>query len=595
MYLESQSVFLLDGGHTRRNCQRAASCTVPSTSPSLFRVTLIEAEPRLGGRVHSYELGGAAGEAPFSVDLGAAWIHGHNHIWHDLALRLQWPVRRSFRAGRTDMVDVGLVPHQEQTDRDQRVPPAVLRKARKLHGLVKTAVQFLRDQAEEAGDFSLSTLDAIQGYMQQYGGSETASTSRAALPDVFADRSIPVGSLDARVYNCLWSGFEDYNACSLSQCCLAGYNDELDVVGGNRDLAGGIGRLPMHLADCLGTFAAERYTQLVGQPVTRIAYEEGEGRRHIVADSQHGTACTVELADGTSVTANYVICTVPLGVLKRAGGCGDVGVGRGGVGGEDTDEAGPSVEHSATSRMNTASGATPSPAALAFEPPLSAAKRDAVARAGVGLLDKVFLRFPSRFWPQDVDRIQLCGPSRDTCAWACVVEASTEAGWTGDCNVLAVLVACELAQRFEDMGEEVAVQVVLAALRQAYGADCVPEPTSYKLTCWSNNPHFCGSYSYGAVGAPPALLDTLAAPEVAKTRFTLLMNTRLAAPLPWSKARSSARCGQLPTSTLAMQGSCLVPRTPPCAGLQAMATRLGSLPSNATAKNTAQSLRSGNP
>ncbi|MGJ3233088.1 MAG: FAD-dependent oxidoreductase [Oceanicaulis sp.] len=67
----------------------------------------------------------------------------------------------------------------------------------------------------------------------------------------------------------------------------------------------------------------------------------------------------LQLADGAVVEADQVLVTVPLGVLKA---------GR-----------------------------------IAFEPGLPAAKAQAIARLGMGLLDKVYLKFERAFWPEHLD------------------------------------------------------------------------------------------------------------------------------------------------------------------------------------------------
>ena len=65
----------------------------------------------------------------------------------------------------------------------------------------------------------------------------------------------------------------------------------------------------------------------------------------------------VDLAGGASLPAERVIVTVPLGVLKAGG--------------------------------------------IAFDPPLPPATSQAIARLGMGLLDKVFLRFDEPFWDEE--------------------------------------------------------------------------------------------------------------------------------------------------------------------------------------------------
>jgi [histone H3]-N6,N6-dimethyl-L-lysine4 FAD-dependent demethylase len=66
---------------------------------------------------------------------------------------------------------------------------------------------------------------------------------------------------------------------------------------------------------------------------------------------------TVELEEGNVLNAQYVICTVPLGVLKEN--------------------------------------------QIHFEPKLPQHKLAAIERLGFGLLDKIVLLFPEKFWEDD--------------------------------------------------------------------------------------------------------------------------------------------------------------------------------------------------
>lgn len=76
-----------------------------------------------------------------------------------------------------------------------------------------------------------------------------------------------------------------------------------------------------------------------------------------------GVALTTE--NGAQITADRVLITVPLGVLKA----GDI----------------------------------------IFTPALPQAKQDAIARLGMGLLDKTYLQFEDVFWPEDVDAFGYIG------------------------------------------------------------------------------------------------------------------------------------------------------------------------------------------
>ena len=76
----------------------------------------------------------------------------------------------------------------------------------------------------------------------------------------------------------------------------------------------------------------------------------------------------LQLSDGGELTADYVIVTLPLGVLKRP----------------------------------------PEDGGVRFTPPLSAPKREAIARLGMGTENKVVLRWAVAdiFWPAAVPYLQ---------------------------------------------------------------------------------------------------------------------------------------------------------------------------------------------
>jgi monoamine oxidase len=171
-------------------------------------------------------------------------------------------------------------------------------------------------------------------------------------------------------------------------------------------------------------------------------------------------AVSVGLADGSTVRAAQAIVTVPLGVLQA----GDV----------------------------------------AFHPPLPGPVAGAMDRLGMGVYDKVFLRFPARFWGDDwVVRQQ--GPAGVD--WHSWYDMSRVTGTP----VLAALVGGAGARRLETLSDEAVVAEGLAALRYAFG-DVVPEPEAVRITRWAADPYAKGSYSYLHVGASPDDHDLLGTP-----------------------------------------------------------------------------------
>lgn len=166
-----------------------------------------------------------------------------------------------------------------------------------------------------------------------------------------------------------------------------------------------------------------------------------------VRQSPQGAA--VELADGTVVTATEVVVTVPLGVLQAG--------------------------------------------SVTFEPPLEPDVLDAMGRLGMGVYDKVFLRFPERFWGDDwVVRQQ--GPAGvDWHSWYDMSRVTGE-------PVLAALLGGAGARRIESLPDAIIVDEGLTALRRMFGPS-VPEPEAVRVTRWAADPFALGSYSFLRVGA----------------------------------------------------------------------------------------------
>ncbi|MBT2502231.1 NAD(P)/FAD-dependent oxidoreductase [Curtobacterium sp. ISL-83] len=168
----------------------------------------------------------------------------------------------------------------------------------------------------------------------------------------------------------------------------------------------------------------------------------------------------VGLVGGGSVAARHAIVTLPLGVLQA----GDV----------------------------------------RFDPPLSPPVREAMGRLGMGAYDKVFLRFPHRFWGDDWVLRQQGPAGVDWHSWYDMSRVTGE-------PVLAALVGGAGARRLERLPDAMVVEEGTAALRRMFG-DAVPEPTGAHVTRWAEDPFARGSYSYLHVGASPEDHDLLGTP-----------------------------------------------------------------------------------
>lgn len=142
---------------------------------------------------------------------------------------------------------------------------------------------------------------------------------------------------------------------------------------------------------------------------------------------------------------------------------------------------------------------------LVIEPPLPEPVAGAVDRLEMNAFEKVFLRFPSRFWDADVYAIRQQGPhGRWWHSWYDLTGLHEE-------PTLLTFAAGPCAQQTRGWSDDEVVDSVLAALRRLYGGR-VEAPTRTSVTRWQDDPFSRGSYAYLTVGGTPQDHDLLATP-----------------------------------------------------------------------------------
>lgn len=161
--------------------------------------------------------------------------------------------------------------------------------------------------------------------------------------------------------------------------------------------------------------------------------------------------------NGQADEADAVICTVPLGVLQA----GD----------------------------------------LSFDPPLSSARQEAIARLGMGLLNKCWLRFAAPPPVPAADWILNLGPPDDL--WP---------EWVNPGRHLPLLLAFNAGPRadeIETLDDAATLASAHAALRGMFGTR-FPAPIAAKVSRWRADPLTRGAYSFHAVGTGAETRNVLA-------------------------------------------------------------------------------------
>ncbi|MEZ4707924.1 MAG: NAD(P)/FAD-dependent oxidoreductase [Caldilineaceae bacterium] len=139
-----------------------------------------------------------------------------------------------------------------------------------------------------------------------------------------------------------------------------------------------------------------------------------------------------------------------------------------------------------------------------FAPALPAAKQQAIERLGMGNYDKIALKFPQRFWPQEPQRFQYLNESGICSAWLNVAHYK-------DAPVLINYHAGSRAQFVNRLSDAEYLDRALNALRVMFKC-AIPAPEAIVRTGWESDPFALGSYSFQKVGCELEDRQRLAAP-----------------------------------------------------------------------------------
>ena len=140
---------------------------------------------------------------------------------------------------------------------------------------------------------------------------------------------------------------------------------------------------------------------------------------------------------------------------------------------------------------------------IKFVPQLPTVKQTAIDRMGMGVMNKLVLRFEKPFWPQERQVITYASERRGK--YPLFLNLCY---YTGE-PVLVCLVPPSFENALENLAEADAKAGALEVLRRIFGNQVV-EPATVLQTRWKSDPWSFGSYSFDKLGAKPNDRDTLA-------------------------------------------------------------------------------------
>lgn len=143
--------------------------------------------------------------------------------------------------------------------------------------------------------------------------------------------------------------------------------------------------------------------------------------------------------------------------------------------------------------------------AVEFDPPLPERQQTAIRALGMGLLDKLYLRFDRVFWPATPDRFGYISDRKGE--WSETFNLYKYL----DTPILLCFNAATYGRALETYSDSEIVARAMRLLRTMFGPD-IPDPVAYALTRWASDPFAGGSYSYLPPGATTADREALAEP-----------------------------------------------------------------------------------
>ncbi|VFQ68442.1 unnamed protein product [Cuscuta campestris] len=379
-----------------------------------FKVVVLEGRTRPGGRVRSKKMSGGQNGVTAAADLGGSVLTGINgNPLGVLARQLGLPLHKV-----RDICPLYL-PNGKTVNSD-------------TDSMVETSFNKLLDRVcklREAMMVEVKSIDVSLG------------TALETFRSVYRIAEDPQERmlLDWHLAN-----LEYANASLMSELSLAFWDqdDPYEMGGDHCFIPGGNERLVRALA--------EDVPVVYERPVESVRY---------------GVDGVLVYAGSQEYRADMVLCTVPLGVLKKG--------------------------------------------TIEFVPELPAKKREAIERLGYGLLNKVAILFPYDFWGGEIDTFGHLNedPSMRGEFFLFYSYSAVSGG-----PLLVALVAGEAAIGFERMSPLEAVGRVLDILRGIFGPKgiAVPDPIQAVCTRWGQDKFSHGSYSYVAIGSSGDDYDILA-------------------------------------------------------------------------------------
>ncbi|PNI62714.1 KDM1B isoform 1 [Pan troglodytes] len=179
-----------------------------------------------------------------------------------------------------------------------------------------------------------------------------------------------------------------------------------------------------------------------------------------------GDEVQVTTTDGTGYSAQKVLVTVPLALLQKG--------------------------------------------AIQFNPPLSEKKMKAINSLGAGIIEKIALQFPYRFWDSKVQGADFFGHVPPSASKRGLFAVFYDMDPQKKHSVLMSVIAGEAVASVRTLDDKQVLQQCMATLRELFKEQEVPDPIKYFVTRWSTDPWIQMAYSFVKTGGSGEAYDIIA-------------------------------------------------------------------------------------
>ncbi|CAG9863754.1 unnamed protein product [Phyllotreta striolata] len=393
-------------------------------------IKILEAENRIGGRIYSLEFDGVF------IDLGGQWVHGEKgNIVYEMVKDLGL-LHTSFNnyEDNTFYMSNGENVNKNITDRLFQIGLSIIEDS-------ECAIQ----HPGPYGNYFIKIYK--EKVSEEFKDDASALELAACVQDWFHKFCI-----------CLDSAKSWYEISTLGAACRFEYCEgDQQLNWGERGFKTILDVLMKKIPDASKQLHLDDKI-LLKKVVKKIQWGDSEQ--------------TVTCEDGSVFTADHVIITCSVGVLKT------------------------------TYRS-------------LFDPALPSYKVNSIEHISMGTVNKILLRFPRKWWPEDTKGFSLLWTDEDRKNLVNEIPSlgpvdEDGRSWLEDVfgfyvidnhpRILLGWVVGKMAAEVEHCTDEDVTQGCMALLRKFVGNKYdIPTPDAILRSSWNSNPHFCGSYVYSSI------------------------------------------------------------------------------------------------